>query len=160
MINIFKDQKSKTLVEIEPKINTFIEEVKKSSAFELKRKEFFDLVENYPVNLETLNKIIENEPEEFKMFITKELKHVITLVNKNKTIDEIEEKIKNALANYEISELENLQSSRKERNLAINAEIEAQIGQLYAEIEANPNFIADRQAELKKNVKGGKPKAK
>lgn len=154
----FKEMKSKSFNELEPIVTNFIAEVKKAAAFESKKKEFFDIFENYTTNIDNLNKILEAEPEEYKTFITKELRHVVALMNKNKSIDEIEEKIKSALATFEVAELESVQTLRKDKNLAIDEQLEAQIAQLYADITANPNFIAEKQAELKKNVKGAKPK--
>ncbi len=154
----FKDSKAKSFTELEPTVANFIAEVKKAAAFESKKKEFFDTVDNYSTNLDALNKILETEPEDCKTFITKELRHVVALMNKNKSIDEIEEKVRTALSNFEVTELESLMALRKERNLAIEEQLEAQISQLYAEIVANPGFIAEKQAELKKNTKGVKPK--
>ena len=154
----FKEMKAKSFNELEPIVTNFITEVKKASDSESKKKEFFDLFEHYPSNLSQLNKILETWPEEYKAFITKELRHVVALMNKNSSIDEIEEKIRTALAGFEIGEIESMQALKKEKNLAIDEQLEAQIIQLYAEIAANPNFIAEKQTELKKNTKGGKPK--
>ncbi len=89
--------------------------------------------------------------------INRELISVARLVHKNLRIFALAERITNALANFEIDVLETAVKEVEELSVkGLEAELLERAEAMLEEARENPNFVQEKQAELKKQGKKGK----
>ena len=76
---------------------------------------------------------------------------------KNKKISVLSDRLSNALPIYDIEEIKKIRGEIDTFQVeGISEELMQQMATLEEEFKANPNVIAEKQAELKKQKKGGK----
>lgn len=86
--------------------------------------------------------------------IDKGLLKIANKVLTNQIIKGLEKKLIEALENYEIDIVKEVYDKVDEEAIHIDEELKAKAEDLIVQAETNPNFIAEKQAELKKTTKG------
>ena len=86
--------------------------------------------------------------------IDKRLLKIANKVFTNLTIKGLEKKLAEALENFEIDIVKEVYDKVDEEGISIEEELKAKAEDLIVQAETNPNFIAEKQAELKKTTKG------
>ena len=85
------------------------------------------------------------------------LADVAQMVVKNIRIANLTEKINNLMAGWEIEEMKTVNEQiNNDKIQGIDEQIMKQFKQMLEQVEKNPNIVAEKQAQAKKNKKGGK----
>ena len=128
---------------------------------EIEASAFLKEIDNFPESKEALLKLIQNEaslPESRRKLLTNELKFIINLLAKTKEIGQFETQWQIAFDSFDFEEIDKLNMVRETRNYEVAPELLKQLTTLKEAIAANPNYIVEKQAEMKKNTKGSKAK--
>ena len=102
-------------------------------------------------NQETLEAAIEKAKESN---LDGKLMKIANKVCCNLVIKGLEAKLIDALENYELEIVKEVYDKVEEEGIQVDEELKAKAEDLIIQAESNPNFIAEKQAELKKTTKG------
>lgn len=128
---------------------------------EIEAQAFLKEIDSFPDSRESLLKLAQNEaslPENKRKLLTNELKFIINLLVKTKEISQFETQWQAAFDAFDIEEIDKLNMIRESRRYEVTDELMKQLTALKEAIAANPNYVIERQAEMKKNAKGLKAK--
>lgn len=154
----FTNTKNEFLSALQTTNTEVIASIKEFFGLEASKKTFFLILNNFQEHQDELVKLLDETNEKNSVFLTQELRYILNLISKNKTIKEFEEKIKKAVENLEMEEITNLENQIQENGFLISEEVQELVNALKNSITANPNLIAEKLLEMKKTAKGAKPK--
>lgn len=140
------------------RVNTSIQE---ALAFETEARAFWKDMESFGENREALLKLLANDPginPARQKLLTSELRFALNLMAKTQEIADFEERWGKAFEAFDVEEIERLNRVRMEKDYQVTNELTKQLMDLREAVAANPNYVTEKQAELKKAAKGGKAK--
>jgi hypothetical protein len=131
--------------------------LKEALIFEAEAGAFFRSLEKLEENKEVLLKMLA-DPAARPVFLTHEIKHILTLLAKNEEIAEFEDRLGKAIDALEADNIGQLEVTLAEKGYQLSPEAQQKLDGLREAIVSNPNYILEKLVELKKGPKGGKGK--
>ena len=156
--DIFLSEKHLFFTNLSPKIQNSLNLLKDFVGFETEIKTYFALLQGFPENKESLLKLVNESKTQKNEFVTEELKFVVDLIEKNQEICEFEEKLTRAIENLQVEEINNLEILNKEKEYVLGEEATGLLSAFKKRMADNPNYVQEKQIELKKNAKNPKVK--
>lgn len=156
--DLFLTEKHLFFNNLSPKIQNSLNLLKDFVGFETEIKTYFGLLQGFPENKESLLKLVNESKTQKNELVTEEVKFIVDLIEKNQEICEFEEKLLRAIENVQVEEINSLEILNNEKEYVLGEEVTGQLSAFKKGLADNPNYVQEKQIELKKNAKNPKIK--